>query len=153
MSYTTEQKNNAIILIGEYGSANISVQLYEDLEKFNLVIITRKDGQLTGATLTYSGKELFHKLKKTDDYLAIIQKDFSKLFNGIVFKFHRLYYIDKNPCYYISFNNNGKNLQFRMHKKEDYVWLIEKTTLPPWVQDMEMEFSEAIVGNEEILHA
>ena len=82
MSYTTEQKNNAIILIGEYGSANISVQLYEDLEKFNLVIITRKDGELTGATLTYSGKELFHKLKKTDDYLAIIQKDFSKLFNA-----------------------------------------------------------------------
>ena len=153
MDYTTKQKNEAIILIGEYGSANITVQLYEDLEKFNLVIITRKDGELTGATLTYSGKELFHKLKKTDDYLAIIQKDFSKLFNGIVFKFRRLYYIDKNPCYYISFNNNGKNLQFRMHKKEDYIWVIEKTTLPPWVQEMEMEFSEAIVGNEEILHA
>jgi len=38
MSYTTEQKNNAIILIGEYGSANISVQLYEDLEKIPEII-------------------------------------------------------------------------------------------------------------------
>jgi hypothetical protein len=152
MSYTTKQKNDAIILIGEYGSANISIQLYEYLEKFNLVNIDRKNDELTGATLTYAGKELFNELKETDDYQQIIKKDFFKLFNGIAFKFQRLYYIDKNPFYYISFNNNGSNTQFRMYKQEDYVWVIEKTTLPPWVQEMEMEFSTAIVGNEEIYH-
>ncbi|WP_158638289.1 hypothetical protein [Panacibacter ginsenosidivorans] len=52
--------------------------------------------------------------------------------------------------YYINFNNNGCDQQFTMHKKEDCVWAIEKATLPSWVEEMEMEFSEAIVHNEEI---
>ncbi|QEC66342.1 hypothetical protein FRZ67_03105 [Panacibacter ginsenosidivorans] len=76
MSYTTKQKNDSIILIGQFGLANITAQLYQDLEKFNLIKLTTTNGEVTGATLTYDGKELFRKLKKTDEYPAIIQKDF-----------------------------------------------------------------------------
>jgi hypothetical protein len=148
MSYTTKEKNNAIILIGEYGSASISNELYEDLQKFNLIIITRKEGVPAGARLTYSGNELFLKLKNADEYLEITKKDFSKLFNGITFKFRRHYHTDNYPCYYISFNNNGSNAHFKMHRKTNHEWVIENTTLPGWVKEMEMEFSTAIANNE-----
>lgn len=148
MSYTAAEKSNAIILIGEYGAAKISVALYEDLERFGLINTNRKGGTITGATLTYDGKEFFRKLKKTDEYQLITQHDFSQPFNSIAFLFKRVHFIDNSACYRVSFNNNGSITHFRMYKNEEGIWMIETTPLPGWVQEMEMEFSTAIIQNE-----
>lgn len=148
MSYTAAEKSNAIILIGEYGAAKISIALYEDLERFGLINANRKDNIITGATLTYDGKEYFRKLKKTDEYQLITQQDFSQAFNGIAFHFKRVHFIDNSACYRVSFNNNGSVTHFKMYNNEEGIWMIETTPLPAWVQEMEMEFSTTIIQHQ-----
>ena len=152
MSYTTKQRNDAILLIGDCSPAHISTSMYNDLEKFKWITFTRANGLFTGATLTYSGKDLFQRLKKIDDNIPAdrpaIQTGFSQLFNDVSFQFQRIYYKDEELCYYINFNNNGHNTEFRMYRKEENMWVIEKAMLPAWVHEMEIEFSEAIIANE-----
>lgn len=148
MSYTTKQRNDAILLIGNGNSTRISTSMYDDLERFHWIKLIKTNGLITGVTLTYSGKDLFGRLKKIGDCVSTIQKDFSKIFNDISFQFERIYYIDKELCYYVNFNNNGHNTEFRMNRQEENMWVIENAILPEWVYEMEMEFSEAIISNE-----
>jgi hypothetical protein len=148
MSYTTKQRNDAILLIGDGSLAPISTPLYADLEKFNWIKLMKVNGLFASATLTYSGKDLFQRLKKSDDYVTTVQKEFSRLFNDISFQFQRIYYTDKELSYYVNFNNNGHNTEFKMYMKEADMWIIENVMLPAWVYEMEMEFSEAIISNE-----
>ncbi|WP_231402204.1 hypothetical protein [Panacibacter microcysteis] len=149
MSYTSKEKYDAIMAIGQYGKAEISVSVYEDLEKFNLIIIVRHNDIISGATLTYSGAELFRRLKKSDDYAALIKNDFQTVFNGVVFFFHKTGTTNPFASYNISFNNNGTVKNFSMLKTHNAIWKIEHNVLPSWVQEMEMEFSEAIIHNEQ----
>lgn len=151
MSYSSAQRNEAIITIGEYGTANITSELYDDLEKFNLLRIIRENDVIAGATLTFAGNEFFTRLKKTEEYNAIIKNDFFQVFNGIIFKFHPDHDIEQRIIYRVGFNNNGTRKYFNMYQYDGFVWKIEKITLPPWVLEMEMEFSTAILNHAEIL--
>ena len=56
MSYTTKEKNNAILLIGQGKADFTNVTLYENLEKFNWIYITRSKSNLEKVELSYSGK-------------------------------------------------------------------------------------------------
>jgi hypothetical protein len=51
----------------------------------------------------------------------------------------------------VKFNNNGHNTEFIMHKEEENMWVIANAMLPEWVHDLEMEFSEAIISNEQTI--
>jgi len=64
MSYTTTQRDAAIISIGQ-GKANVDyLPMYEELESFNWVYINRADGKFESIKLTYSGEQLFRQLNR-----------------------------------------------------------------------------------------
>ena len=64
MSYTKEERNNAILRI-RHGQPDLTnVSLYEDLERHNWINLCRLDRNINAADLTYSGKDLFRALHK-----------------------------------------------------------------------------------------
>ena len=64
MNYTEKDRNDAIILIGS-GHSDISrASLYEELQSSNLIKICTLDGIVSGAELTFLGKQLFRDLIK-----------------------------------------------------------------------------------------
>ena len=77
-----------------------------------------------------------------------MKEDFSKKFNGIDFQFQRKYHKNKELWYYINFDNNGKNTSFKMYKNEEGTWDIAAQMIPEWVKEMQIEFNELLVKNE-----
>lgn len=68
MIYTTEERNNEILLIAN-GKADLkNVALYERLEEFNWIIIKRVNGIINAVELTYAGKDLYKRLLKTNKH-------------------------------------------------------------------------------------
>ncbi len=64
MSYTTKERDAAILLIGS-GKADLkNLSLYEDLQKFGWIIISRLNGYDNKVELTFWGKDLFNRLHK-----------------------------------------------------------------------------------------
>ena len=62
MSYTTKERDTAILLIG-LGKADLkNLSLYEDLQKFGWIIISRQNGYDNNVELTFWGKDLFNWL-------------------------------------------------------------------------------------------
>jgi hypothetical protein len=64
MSYTRKERDNAILLIGQGKEDFTDVALYEELEKFHWIHITRLNGQINKVELTYSGQNLFNRVLK-----------------------------------------------------------------------------------------
>jgi hypothetical protein len=71
MSYTTKQRNDAVLVIGEGHPDFTNVSLYEGLEKFNWIKILRLNGNMNKVELTYSGKDLFKRLLKEKEAVGI----------------------------------------------------------------------------------
>ncbi len=66
MSYTTKERDAAILLIGS-GKADLkNLSLYEDLQKFGWIIISRLNGYDNKVELTFWGKDLFSICPKTN---------------------------------------------------------------------------------------
>jgi hypothetical protein len=64
MVYTVKERNDAILLIAN-GKADLkNISLYESLESFNWVNISRLNGIINKVELTYSGKDLNRRLLK-----------------------------------------------------------------------------------------
>ena len=64
MDYTTKERDAAILLIG-LGKADLkNLSLYEDLQKFGWIIISRQNGYDNNVELTFWGKDLFNRLHK-----------------------------------------------------------------------------------------
>jgi hypothetical protein len=61
MSYTSKERDSAILLIGQGKEDLTNVVLYEDLERFNWIYLTRLNGKISDVKLTYSGKDLFNR--------------------------------------------------------------------------------------------
>lgn len=64
MSYTTADRDKAILAIGKGNALAGDIAMYEQLEQFNWVYIKRLKGEFQTVSLTYSGKELFAQLQK-----------------------------------------------------------------------------------------
>ena len=77
-----------------------------------------------------------------------MKEDFSKKINGINFHFQRKYHENTELWYYINFNNNGKDTLFKMYKGEEGMWEIAAQIIPEWVRELQIEFSELIIKNE-----
>lgn len=73
---------------------------------------------------------------------------FLEKFNSITFEFKRVVFKSNEVWYDIGFNNNGNKNSFRMYKNGEGVWRIAAQILPIWVQEMDIEFNDAIVKNE-----
>ena len=57
MNYTTKERDAAILLIG-LGKADLkNLSLYEDLQKFGWIIISRLNGVINKVQLTFAGRE------------------------------------------------------------------------------------------------
>lgn len=65
MSYTTDEKNEAILAIGQGRTDFTNIKLYEDLEKFNWIHISWLKGHIDAVELTYSGINLYKRLALT----------------------------------------------------------------------------------------
>ena len=65
MSYTTKQRNAAILKIGDGNIDVADTKLYEALESFQWIHLNKRGNGQQKAELTYSGKDLFKKLLKT----------------------------------------------------------------------------------------
>jgi len=63
MSYTTNEKDNAILLIGLTKADLQNQTLYEDLEKKGLISIIRLNGRIDKVELTFLGRQLFKRLQ------------------------------------------------------------------------------------------
>lgn len=63
MSYTTNEKDEAILLIGSAKGDLQNQTLYEDLEKKGLISIIRLNGRIDKVELTFSGRQLFNRLQ------------------------------------------------------------------------------------------
>lgn len=64
MSYTGEERDAAILLMG-LGKADFkNLPLYEDLQKFGWIIISRQNGYDNNVELTFWGKDLLYRLHK-----------------------------------------------------------------------------------------
>ena len=61
MSYTTQERNNAIINIANNKADLENTGLYKELESFNWIKITRLDGAINKVELTYAGKDLYRR--------------------------------------------------------------------------------------------
>lgn len=64
MIYTTRERNNAVLSVGN-GDADLSnIELYERLASFNWVAIEKLNGIISNVKLTYAGQNLLNRLKK-----------------------------------------------------------------------------------------
>ena len=64
MIYTTQERNDAILLIAD-GKADLNnILLYERLQEFQWIIISKLNGIINKVELTYFGKELSKRLLK-----------------------------------------------------------------------------------------
>ncbi|MEP6467678.1 MAG: hypothetical protein ABJB05_15315 [Parafilimonas sp.] len=64
MSYSTKDRNAAIMRIAA-GNADLNnVNFYEELESFNWITIKRVNGTINSVQLTYAGKDLNRRLMK-----------------------------------------------------------------------------------------
>jgi hypothetical protein len=77
-----------------------------------------------------------------------MKENFSKKFNDINFLFKRNYHKKTELWYYINFNNNGKETTLKMYKDKEGMWQIAAQILPEWVMELQIEFNEAIIKNE-----
>lgn len=77
-----------------------------------------------------------------------MKENFSRKFNDVYFQFQRKYHKDTELWYYINFNNNGTETSFKMYKDEEGMWQIAAQILPAWVVELQIEFNEAIIKNE-----
>lgn len=64
MTYTTAERNKAIVLIADGKADFKNVALYERLEEFNWIIIKRLNNIINAVELTYAGKDLCRRLLK-----------------------------------------------------------------------------------------
>ena len=64
MIYTTEERNNAILLIAGGKEDLKNVALYERLQEFNWIAIKKVNGIINAVELTHMGKSLCRRLLK-----------------------------------------------------------------------------------------
>ena len=67
MSYTRKERDAAILLIGLNSADVKNLSLYEDLQKFGWVVISKVDGLAENIRLTFWGTDLFNRLLKNEE--------------------------------------------------------------------------------------
>ncbi|MGN6618829.1 MAG: hypothetical protein ACTHJ5_16765 [Ilyomonas sp.] len=76
MSYTRTERDNAILTIGKGIVPITNGYLLQELESFNWIYIKKVNGVPDKIDLTYSGKELYKRLKKEETDNGTINKIF-----------------------------------------------------------------------------
>ena len=66
MNYKSNERDSALLFIGSGETGLKDVALYEELEKQNLIRISRVDGLINSVELTFVGSELFNRLQKLE---------------------------------------------------------------------------------------
>ena len=73
---------------------------------------------------------------------------FIKKFKNDNVEFTREYVNDKDIWYQLTMENEGKQLKFRMHNKEEGTWRIMGSRIPYNLLKLEEDFNELISKNE-----
>lgn len=76
MGYTKTERDNAILTIGEGITDFTNVTLLQELESFNWIYIKKVNGGPDKIDLTYSGKDLYNRLKKEENNKGTANKIF-----------------------------------------------------------------------------
>jgi len=63
MNYNLKEADAAILDIGLGNADPTKLPLYEDLQKFGWIIISRLNGVIDKVQLTFAGRELFSRLR------------------------------------------------------------------------------------------
>lgn len=76
---------------------------------------------------------------------------FIKTLRGQQFEFRRVSSSSFDRWYHIGTTIGSTNTNYRMHDNKEGVWKIMSKRTPNYITDLESEFNEVILGNEQAL--